>query len=72
MSPNKPGYLSFLLRMWSIETDSESIWRASLQDVESGEVQQFGSLNMMIKHLEQMSQTKEGETPDEGELRPTK
>ena len=42
-------YHSFLLRMW--RDDFEGDWRASLQDVKSGECHYFASLEAMINFL---------------------
>lgn len=48
-------YHSFLLRLW--RDDFEGDWRASLQDVKSGECFYFASMDAMVEFM--MRKTKE-------------
>ena len=38
------GYYSFLLRLWQVKEDGGQEWRASLENVESGEKRGFTSV----------------------------
>jgi len=45
MEPGKPiDYYSFLLRVWRVKEEHRQEWRASLENVESGEKRGFTSL----------------------------
>lgn len=50
--PNKPPYRSILLRMW-IEPSSyrPSVWRFSVEDVETSKRCGFADLDHLISHL---------------------
>ena len=51
MSARRLGYVAFLLRLWQAR-DAEGLgWRASLQDVRSGERRGFASLEGLFKFL---------------------
>jgi hypothetical protein len=44
-------YLSYLLRVWQAAEDEQTIWRASLEEVESGRRQQFANLPALADYL---------------------
>ena len=44
MSGERPGYLAYLLRLWRVEEEGETRWRASLERPSDGERFVFGSL----------------------------
>jgi hypothetical protein len=46
----QPEYLAFLLRLWKVCDDSER-WRASLENVKTGEKCGFTSLDDLIAYL---------------------
>ena len=49
-------YHSYLLRIWKARADHE-IWRASLEQVGSGEQRSFASLPALFEYLQQVTQT---------------
>ena len=57
MTKRRVDYLSYLLRMWRVngdENESESyrpVWRASLEDPQTGQQQGFGSLEDLFDYL---------------------
>jgi hypothetical protein len=46
-------YLSYLLRLWSVEDSGERIWRASLESPRSGQRTGFASLDDLFDFLRQ-------------------
>ncbi len=46
-------YLSYLLRLWSVEGTGERIWHASLESPHSGERTGFASLDDLFDFLRQ-------------------
>ncbi|MCE7985045.1 MAG: hypothetical protein DYG89_28050 [Caldilinea sp. CFX5] len=49
---NLPSYRSLLLRMWLENRDQRAaVWRFSLKDIESGELNGFADLDALICHL---------------------
>jgi hypothetical protein len=57
MAPRPQNYHSYLLRLWQVGVD----WRASLEDVETGELQGFAGLAALIDYLEKQTFAKEVE-----------
>ena len=58
MAARERRYLSFLLRLWRINQNSNETWRASLEDPRTGEQRGFASLDLMMEFLlEQLQQT---------------
>ena len=55
----------FTLRIWSVEGDAASQWRARLQNVQSGEVTFFKNWQEMIACLEE-SLNEQGHFPPPG------
>ena len=51
MEITQSGYHSYLLRLWRIEGEGEH-WRASLEDVQSGELYGFADLAALHEYLE--------------------
>ena len=47
------GYHSFLLRLWQEEADTP--WRASLQNVQTGAVMRFASLDALVAFLQEQA-----------------
>jgi hypothetical protein len=55
MSQEQADYLSYLLRLW-LENDSEKpVWRASLENAETGEPKVFASLELLVEFLRQVT-----------------
>ena len=65
MPEEKPGYLAFMLRLWRSKTNGENYWRASLEQVDSGERIGFICLTDLIHYLEQLTGA-----PDSRETKP--
>ena len=51
------NYCSFLLRMWWAKEEGSQEWRASLENVESGEKRGFTSLEEMLAYLSKITTT---------------
>jgi hypothetical protein len=45
------GYFSFLLRLWQASTAGGAVWRASLEEVFTGERRVFDGLDDLVAHL---------------------
>jgi hypothetical protein len=50
-------YLSYLLRLWTVEEEGGSAWRASLEATHSGERYGFASLESLLTFLKEQTQT---------------
>ena len=55
MNPTQPDYHSYLLRMWLVPGGGEGHWRASLENVQTGELQGFKDLPSLLAHLEDLT-----------------
>ena len=51
-SSKKRRYLSYLLRLWQIESEGQLVWRASLESPKTGQRQGFAGLAEMVAFLE--------------------
>jgi hypothetical protein len=60
-------YFSYLLRLWQADNDVTSLWRCSLENVQTGDCQSFVSLMAMLEFLETTTSECEDE-PDDGRL----
>jgi hypothetical protein len=60
MAPRLPNYHSYLLRLWQVGVG----WRASLEDVETGELQGFSDLAALSDYLEKQAFAKKVEETD--------
>jgi hypothetical protein len=47
------GYISYLLRLWPVQSEGTTIWRASLESPHTGERRGFASLADLFAFLEQ-------------------
>jgi hypothetical protein len=61
------GYYSFLLRLWQVKEDGGQEWRATLENVESGEKRGFTNVEDLLAYLSQVT-AKKYETADKGSL----
>ena len=59
-------YRAYLLRLWRVEGDGNQ-WRAHLENVETGELKGFASLDKLIEYLQNLN-AKEGETIGQKEM----
>ena len=60
-----PTYYSYLLRLWQVKENGGQEWRASLENVESGEKRGFTSVDELLAYLNQVT-AKMDETSGEG------
>lgn len=51
MKREPSGYRAYLLRLWQAEDGERATWRASLQDVRTGQRLGFASLDAAFGHL---------------------
>jgi hypothetical protein len=52
MAREQRRYISYLLRLWQIESEGELVWRASLESPHTGERRGFASLADVFTFLE--------------------
>jgi hypothetical protein len=57
-TPSK--YHSYLLRLWEVPGGQGAGWRASMEDVQTGELHGFQDLDALIKHLQGQAFEKQG------------
>ena len=69
MEPVQSDYHSYLLRMWRVQGDEGVDWRASLEEVQSGELLGFPDLAALLGYLEALGcpLQEEGEARLEGQ-----
>lgn len=53
MGSGEKDYHSYLLRLWRVKEDGHT-WRASLQEVQSGELYGFTELGELFAYLEEL------------------
>jgi len=53
------NYHSFLIRLWKIKQEDTFVWRASLENPQTGEVLGFEDLQALLKYLETLTNEKE-------------
>ena len=61
MESNRSDYHSYLLRMWQVQDDAGPGWRASLEDVRSGEMHGFEDLAALQRYLEELASMQQDE-----------
>ncbi len=52
MSEEPAMYHSYLLRLWRTSSQSNAVWRASLESAQSGERRGFADLESLLAFLE--------------------
>jgi hypothetical protein len=69
MKPAQSDYHSYLLRMWRVKDEAGGSWRASLEEVDSGELHGFADLAALLGYLETLgcANQQEGEVRLEGQ-----
>jgi hypothetical protein len=61
MTKQEKPYLSYLLRLWSVQNQTHSTWRCSLENVQTGERHGFANLDALCVFLgEQIDPALEG------------
>jgi len=64
-------YLSYLLRVWTVDQNGSLIWRASLESSQTGESLGFPDLDALFAFLRrQISTPSESDTGQPGSLEP--
>ncbi|MBN1658802.1 MAG: hypothetical protein JXA93_10390 [Anaerolineae bacterium] len=58
-APAKP-YLAYLLRLWQVNMEEGSVWRASLESADGTERQAFGDLACLFAFLAARTRQEEG------------
>ena len=53
MGSGEKDYHSYLLRLWRVKGDGDS-WRASLQEVQNGELHGFSEIRELFAYLEEL------------------
>ncbi len=53
--PKEFDYMSFLLRLWRVNTEGQFQWRASLESVQNGERLNFAHLAQLFEFLEEQT-----------------
>lgn len=66
MSERQRRYVSYLLRLWQVESRGQLVWRASLEDARSGERRGFPDLEALFAYLREQTAagTNEGVSKD--------
>lgn len=52
-----PRYRSYVLRLWEVDSAGQRVWRASLQDANSGERRGFADLAALTAFLAEQTDT---------------
>lgn len=60
MPHHKPGYQSFLMRLWQERVAGRLVWRASLHSTATGETRVFSSLESLLLFLTNQFPDEEG------------
>ena len=56
MSVTDETYFSYLLRLWRAESNHGSVWRASLESAQTGELHHFSMLGELIAFLRERTE----------------
>jgi len=57
----KQTYLALLLRFWRVDSGSQSVWRASLEDAHTGERRGFSDLPALQVFLQTLLEAHSGD-----------
>ena len=63
MDKQQPTSHSYLLRLWQTGSAGQQVWRASLENMQTGERLGFANLEQLFVFLMQQTE-QEGEAPD--------
>ena len=64
MIVKRRNYYSYLLRLWQVGAGEGAAWRASLEEIPTGERRAFASLHDLFAYLRE--QTRASPPPEEG------
>ena len=53
MTASDQDYVSYLLRLWRVKEGDKDVWRASLQDPQSGERISFATVEALFAFLQE-------------------
>jgi hypothetical protein len=67
MTEEQPDYLSYLLRLWQVRGEEKTVWRASLESVDTGERKGFAGLEALFDFLRERAGVSPDSSEDEGE-----
>ena len=67
MSDERERYMSYLLRLWQTTSGNKVVWRASLENSQTGERQGFANLDALLNYLRQQTDTETGPTAHDKE-----
>ena len=62
-------HLAYLLRLWPVARNGENLWRASLEDVDTGERRGFASLSRLFDFLGRETCSAGASCPDDDRKR---
>ena len=57
VSDERERYMSYLLRLWQTTSGNKVVWRASLENSQTGERRGFASLDALLRFLRQTTDT---------------
>jgi hypothetical protein len=66
MNQVQSNYHSYLLRLWQVKTNGNN-WRATLEDVETGDRHGFPSIAALIGYLEELTSPSREKGPLQGQ-----
>jgi len=55
MNEGQRRYISYLLRLWQIESQGQLMWRASLEEARTGERRGFPDMEALIAYLREQT-----------------
>ena len=65
MDPKNTTYFAYLLRLWRENNHKTPVWRASLEDIESGEQIKFANADALFNYLQEKMIVKFEKSNDE-------
>ena len=51
MTDQNTPYLSYLLRLWVVKNDHNTVWHCSVENVQTGQQQGFANIEALCKFL---------------------
>jgi hypothetical protein len=65
MIEKQQEYLAYMLRLWSVRNNGKTLWRASLENAQTGERRGFAGLNDLFEYLRSQTAALSGpKTPE--------
>lgn len=55
MSDPGKRYLSYLVRLWAVDSEDKRVWRASAESPHTGERHAFADLSLLLDFLEEQT-----------------